>query len=133
MSLLRADRNQDIGRFVKARPFALTVEIHEIDPETRLLRNGMRERKAGIFAALKEDYQQLKKTEWGGYAGYDRFLDEPNNAKLASISIYSTLVPQFQQMIARHNRDLAAFYASIEISVKPKDTLNESAVWCAIR
>ena len=30
----------------RARPLALTVEIHEIDPETRLLRNGMRERKA---------------------------------------------------------------------------------------
>jgi 5-carboxymethyl-2-hydroxymuconate isomerase len=30
----------------KARPLALTVEIHEIDPETRMLRNGMRERKA---------------------------------------------------------------------------------------
>ena len=30
----------------KARPLALTVEIHEIDPETRLLRNGLRERQA---------------------------------------------------------------------------------------
>ena len=30
----------------RARPLALTVEIHEIDPETRLLRNGMRERQA---------------------------------------------------------------------------------------
>ena len=30
----------------KTRPLALTVEIHEIDPDTRLLRNGMRERKA---------------------------------------------------------------------------------------
>ncbi len=73
----------------------------------------MRERKAAIFAALKRDYQRLK-TDWGGYAGYDRFLDEPNNAKLASISIYNTLVPQFQEMIVKHNGDLAAFYADVK-------------------
>jgi len=37
----------------RARPLALTVEIHEIDPETRLLRNGMRERKtAGKEASV---------------------------------------------------------------------------------
>ena len=89
---------------------------------TRLAPAAMRERKAAIFTALKEDYQQLKKTEWGGYAGYDRFLDDPNNAKLASISIYSTLVPQFQQMIARHNGDLAAFYAEVrELAALDKD------------
>jgi 5-carboxymethyl-2-hydroxymuconate isomerase len=34
-----------------ARPLALTVEIHEIDPETRLLRNGMRERNAATKEA----------------------------------------------------------------------------------
>lgn len=38
--------NKTLDVVFKARPLALTVEIHEIDPETRLLRNGMRERKA---------------------------------------------------------------------------------------
>jgi predicted aminopeptidase len=70
----------------------------------------MRERKSAAFAALTTDYKQLK-DEWGGFAGYDRFLDEPNNAKLASISFYNTLVPQFQQMLARVNGNLPAFYA----------------------
>ncbi len=80
---------------------------------TQLDPAAMRERKAGIFAALTQDYRQLK-ADWGGFAGYDRFLDEPNNAKLASISIYNALVPQFQQMIARHNGDLAAFYTDVK-------------------
>ena len=40
----QANRTLDV--VFRARPLALTVEIHEIDPETRLLRNGMRERKA---------------------------------------------------------------------------------------
>jgi 5-carboxymethyl-2-hydroxymuconate isomerase len=38
--------NKTLEPVFRARPLALTVEIHEIDPETRLLRNGMRERKA---------------------------------------------------------------------------------------
>jgi 5-carboxymethyl-2-hydroxymuconate isomerase len=38
--------NKTLDAVFRARPLALTVEIHEIDPETRLLRNGMRERKA---------------------------------------------------------------------------------------
>jgi 5-carboxymethyl-2-hydroxymuconate isomerase len=38
--------NKTLEVVFRARPLALTVEIHEIDPETRLLRNGMRERKA---------------------------------------------------------------------------------------
>jgi 5-carboxymethyl-2-hydroxymuconate isomerase len=38
--------NATLDVVFRARPLALTVEIHEIDPETRLLRNGMRERKA---------------------------------------------------------------------------------------
>ena len=38
--------NTTLDAVFKARPLALTVEIHEIDPDTRLMRNGMRERQA---------------------------------------------------------------------------------------
>ena len=38
--------NKTLDAVFKARPLALSVEIHEIDSETRLLRNGMRERGA---------------------------------------------------------------------------------------
>ena len=38
--------NKTLDPVFKARPLALTVEFHEIDSDTRLLRNGMRERKA---------------------------------------------------------------------------------------
>ena len=73
----------------------------------------MRERKAGVFADLKQDYQALK-TEWGGFAGYDRFFSDINNANLASVAIYHTLVPQFRQLLARSNGDLAAFYDEVK-------------------
>ena len=70
----------------------------------------MRQRKAATFDALKQDYRTLR-AEWGGYSGYDRLLDDPNNAKLASISFYNALVPQFQQVLAKFDGDLPAFYA----------------------
>ncbi len=79
----------------------------------QLAPEAMRERKSGTFAALKQDYQRLK-AEWGGFAGYDRFFDNASNAHLASVAIYHALVPQFQRMIAKHNGDLAAFYAEVK-------------------
>lgn len=81
---------------------------------TKLAPDAMRERKSAVFAALTADYQRLK-AEWGGFAGYDRFFDGINNAHLASIAIYNALVPQFQQILAKHNGDLTAFYAEVKV------------------
>ena len=81
----------------------------------------MREKKGALFVALSERYQELK-AEWGGYAGYDRFFVEPNNAKLASVALYNTLVPQFQRLIVRHDGDMTAFYAEVKaIAALDKD------------
>jgi len=73
----------------------------------------MRVRKAQAFAGMQRDYELLK-SQWGGFAGYDRFFDRPNNAHLASVAIYTGLTPQFQQLIAKHNGDLAAFYGEVK-------------------
>ena len=73
----------------------------------------MRVRKAQAFSDLQRDYELLK-PRWGGFAGYDRFFDHPNNAHLASVAIYTALVPRFQQLIAKHHGDLAAFYAEVK-------------------
>jgi len=73
----------------------------------------MRVRKARAFSDMQRDYELLK-PQWDGFAGYDRFFEHPNNAHLASVAIYTGLVPQFQQMIAQHHGDLAAFYAEVK-------------------
>ena len=73
----------------------------------------MRVRKAQAFSDMQRDYGLLK-PQWGGFAGYDRFFDHPNNAHLVSVAIYTGLVPQFEQMIAKHHGDLAAFYAEVK-------------------
>lgn len=73
----------------------------------------MRSRKSQAYSDLERDYQQLK-TSWGGYAGYDRFMEHPNNATLASFALYSALVPEFQRILERNRGDLAAFYADVK-------------------
>lgn len=81
----------------------------------------MRERKAGVFTALRGDYQRLK-ASWGGYAGYDGWFDRDlNNAHLATIATYNAFVPAFQRLLADAGGDMAAFHAAVEaLSRLPK-------------
>ncbi|ALK99215.1 aminopeptidase [Massilia sp. WF1] len=68
--------------------------------------------KARLFQELKDEYQVLK-GNWGGYAGYDRFFEQPlSNAHLASIATYEDFVPAFQAML-RRDGSFPRFYKSV--------------------
>ncbi len=69
--------------------------------------------KARLFQGLKDEYQVLK-SSWGGYAGYDRFFEQPlSNAHLASIATYEDFVPAFRTMLKR-DRSFPSFYKSVK-------------------
>jgi predicted aminopeptidase len=69
--------------------------------------------KARLFMELKDEYQVLK-GNWGGYAGYDRFFEQPlSNAHLASIATYEDFVPAFRAMLQRDG-SFARFYKSVK-------------------
>jgi predicted aminopeptidase len=69
--------------------------------------------KARLFQGLKDEYQVLKGS-WGGYAGYDRFFEQPlSNAHLASIATYEDFVPAFRTMLKR-DRTFPNFYQSVK-------------------
>ena len=72
----------------------------------------MRRRKAETLVAMRADYEALKASPaWGGFAGYDRFFTQnPNNAHLASVAVYSELVPGFQALLQGQGGDLPKFY-----------------------
>ncbi|MCL4744811.1 MAG: aminopeptidase [Burkholderiaceae bacterium] len=73
----------------------------------------MRAAKAREFAALREQYLQLK-AGWGGYAGYDRwFAEGVTNAHLGAIATYTDLVPGFERLLAAHAGDLPRFYSAV--------------------
>jgi len=75
----------------------------------------MRERKAAIFADLRQQYAALQR-EWGvtpNTARLDAFFAGANNATLASVGAYTALVPAFAQTFARSGGDFARFYEEV--------------------
>jgi predicted aminopeptidase len=79
-----------------------------------LAAEAMRMRKAQIFAQMRADYLALKQS-WGGFGGYDWWFDEPlNNAQIASVAIYTQLVPAFQALLRSRDADLPVFYAEVK-------------------
>lgn len=82
----------------------------------------MRVRKGHLFDEMLKDYGRLKAT-WGGYTGYDRwFAQRPNNALLASVVIYTGLVPAFQALLKREGGNLPRFYAAVkELAQRDKE------------
>ncbi|MGH8664774.1 MAG: aminopeptidase [Burkholderiales bacterium] len=70
----------------------------------------MAQKKDAIFADLEAEYEALKQS-WGGFKGYDRWLGpNANNASLASVAVYTHLVPAFQVLLERSGGDLPRFY-----------------------
>ena len=87
----------------------------------------MRTRKARIFEQMSEDYQTFRKSDQG-FPGHDRwFAQRPNNAQIASVAIYTQLVPSFQALLASEGGDLGRFYARVkQLAAMPEAQRNEA-------
>jgi predicted aminopeptidase len=79
--------------------------------------------KAETIAAMKAAYENAKAGE-PGLGGYDRwFAQQPNNAALAAIGIYTDRVPAFRELLREANGDLPSFYERVrEMAAWPKRT-----------
>jgi hypothetical protein len=88
----------------------------------------MRAAKRQLFADMQHDYVQLK-VSWGGFAGYDRwFAQSPNNALLASVSIYTQRVPAFEALLAEYSGDLPKFYQAVRDLARLDKPAREAAL-----
>lgn len=78
--------------------------------------------KKALFEALQSEYQYIRREEWNGFPGYDRFFSqELNGAHLAAISAYNELVPAFERLLAGQGGDLRRFYDEVKrIAALPK-------------
>ncbi len=106
--------------------FTVLVQKHR-DRLDALYRSGlapdaMRSSKRAILDEMESEYRALK-SAWGSFPRYDRwFASRPNNAQVASVAIYTQLVPAFEVLLEREGRDLARFYAAVkELAALPKD------------
>ena len=62
---------------------------------------------------MRAEHAALKAGAWGGFAGYDRWFAEANNAALGVLSSYTSLVPAFERLFEREGRDFPRFYAEV--------------------
>jgi predicted aminopeptidase len=77
-----------------------------------------RAQKKQLFDQLLSDYQQ-QKVVWGGYAGFDRWINAgTNNAVMAAFGIYNQQEPAFSALLANQSNDLPAFYREVKAIAK---------------
>jgi predicted aminopeptidase len=102
----RRRQEQFIQLVMKTRGELVQLYAADLNPADRAAA------KTRAFAALRERYQRLK-SDWGGYAGYDRwFAQDLNNAHIAALNAYQEYVPAFRALLAQQRGDLISFYAA---------------------
>jgi predicted aminopeptidase len=89
---------------------------------TRLDRSKMLDEKQRLLTDMKQRYQALR-ASWHGYTGYDDWMRQDlNNAHLALVATYQTLLPQFQSLLRHCHHDLERFYRKVRLwEVKKPD------------
>ena len=83
--------------------------------------DAMRSHKQEVLARMRTEYGRIKEG-CGGFTGYDGWFERPpNNAQLASVAIYTQLVPAFERILRGNGGDLPRFYAEVErLAALPK-------------
>ncbi|MDQ3060483.1 MAG: aminopeptidase [Pseudomonadota bacterium] len=104
-------------------------ELAAIYNDTEAPPSAQANRKAAAMAQFHQAYAQLKAT-WGGYAGYDPWVAQANNAAFGAQAAYDELVPGFEALFAREGGDWRRFYDAVQrLAELPKDerrhTLNQ--------
>ncbi|AZF02853.1 aminopeptidase [Pseudomonas sp. R5-89-07] len=75
----------------------------------------MRAGKAAAFERLRNDYQQLRDSQWGGDKRYDAWINQPmNNARLLPFGLYDQWVPAFAALFRQEGGDWVRFYRAVQ-------------------
>ena len=82
-------------------------------------------RKAGLLVELRADYAVMKQSRWEGYAGYDGWFAQANNASFGVLAAYTGLVPDFERLFESEGRDWSRFYAEVRriVALSPSERL----------
>jgi len=75
----------------------------------------MRQRKAAEFERMRQNYRQLRDSQWNGDKRFDGWINSPmNNAKLLPFGLYDQWVPAFEALFKQAGGDWEAFYRAVE-------------------
>ena len=81
-------------------------------PGDPVLQARMAADKGAALADFRADYRRLRES-WGGFAGYDSWVAQANNASFAVQAAYDGLVPGFEALFLREGQDWRAFYDAV--------------------
>ncbi len=70
-------------------------------------------RKADAMQRFREAYARLR-SSWNGFAGYDPWVANANNASFGAQAAYDELVPGFEALFEREGRDWQRFYDAVK-------------------
>lgn len=74
-----------------------------------------------IIESFKLQYELLK-VSWNGYAGYDNWVKQANNAAFGTLAAYDDGVPQFEALFEQQGGDWLKFYAAVQkLADMPKE------------
>jgi predicted aminopeptidase len=62
---------------------------------------------------FKKSYEILK-SSWGGYSGYDAWVAQANNAAFGALAAYDELVPSFEALFDREERNWLRFFEAVK-------------------
>ena len=109
-------------RQFRALALAARQDLARVYDDPALDDEAKRTAKAERIARLRAEHRALRDGQWGGFAGYDRWFDQVNNAALAIQAAYDELVPHFERLFEREGRDWARFHAAVQALARlPKD------------
>jgi predicted aminopeptidase len=82
-------------------------------------------RKQAAFDEFRRDYARLKDS-WGGdparWRGYDRWVEQANNASFGAQGAYDDLVPGFEALFRKEQGDWTRFYDAVKrLAALPKE------------
>ena len=79
-----------------------------------------------IIGSFKSQYERLK-TSWNGYAGYDNWVRQANNAGFGTLAAYDDGVPQFEALFEQQGGDWQKFYAAVQrLAAMPKEARQQA-------
>ena len=74
---------------------------------------GLLAMKNEVLQDFRAAYAQIK-AGWGGYAGFDAWVAQANNAAFGAQAAYDDLVPGFEALFVRQGRDWQRFFMAVK-------------------
>lgn len=103
-------RRQQFRALTRSTRLQLAHTYQDHDPSSPA-HQGVVTQKAAAMQDFRARYAVLKNS-WGGYAGYDTWVAQANNAAFGAQAAYDDWVPAFEALFAREGRNWPRFYAA---------------------